>query len=136
MYFNDNIVKKSKNTVDLDGLMFKWDDDYQHQLCQEALQFMGHTFNEVEGMCLKTEHFSSQSDVRRCGEKGKISAIKDARNLVEKNECFGEVSKESPTKDMKSKALPLLIFMVAKRNFIIKSRVVANGGAQKICTVK
>ena len=66
-------------------LACKWDEDDQNQLHYEALQWMGCIFNEVEGMCLKTEHFSTQIYVRRCGEKEKISAMKDARNLVEKN---------------------------------------------------
>ena len=76
-------------------------------------------------MCLKKEQFSIQSDVKICGEKGKISVMKEIRDLAEKNDYFGEVSYESMTTGMNSKALTLLILMHAKRNGVIKSRGLA-----------
>ena len=62
--------------------------------------------------------------------------IKEINNLVEKNDYFSEVNHESLTEEMKSKALLLLVFMVAERNSNIKSRGVTNGSFQHIHTSK
>ena len=55
----------------------------------------------------------------------KLSAMKKIHNLAKKNQYFREINYESLTEEIKNKAL-LLIFMVAKRNSIIKTRGVAN----------
>ena len=52
--------------------------------------------------------------------------------MAENNDCFSEARYDSLTKEMKNKAFPLLMLIVAKINGIIKSRGVANGIIQKI----
>ena len=66
------------------------------------------------------------------GDKGKESAMKEMKSLVIKNQCFDELDYDSLTQDQKNKALPLLMFIVIKRNGTIKSRRVANGKTQKL----
>ena len=61
--------------------------------------------------------------------------MKELRNLTG-NECFGEIDCTSITQEMKDKALPILMFMVMKRNGEIKSRGVANGSFQRVYTDK
>ena len=87
-------------------------------------------------MCLKTEHLSIQSGIHKYSEQGKASAMKEMKNLVEKNDCFKEVDFNSLSDEMKSKAMPLLMLMISKRNRVFKSRGVAYGGCQKICIDK
>ena len=66
-FFNKSINQKNKNIADVDMSVSKWGDDNQHQCHHEAIQWMGHNFNEIEGMCLKKEKFSIQSGVKRYG---------------------------------------------------------------------
>jgi hypothetical protein len=47
--------------------------------------------------------------------------VKEIKNLVVKNNCFREIKYDSLTDEMKKSALPLLMFMVIKRNGDIKS---------------
>ena len=53
-----------------------------------------------------------------------------------KNNCFGEVDYKSITQEMKDRALPLLIFIVMKRNGELKLRGCTNGSFQRVCTKK
>ena len=53
--------------------------------------------------------------------------MKEMRSLEIKNLCFDEVDYDSLTQEQNDKALPLLMFMVMKRNGILNSRGVANG---------
>ena len=62
--------------------------------------------------------------------------MKEIRNLVD-NECFGELDYSSLTQEMKdNKALPILMFMVLKRNGLLKTRGVADGSVQRLYTNK
>jgi len=79
---------------------------------------------------------SIQEGIKRYGQKGKDSVMKKIQNLAEKNEYFCEIEYDSLTQEMKDKALPLLLFMVMKRNSDLKTRGVANGKNQKIYTDK
>ena len=79
---------------------------------------------------------SIQQGIKKYGQEGKDSVMKETRNLAEKNECFREVKYESLTQEMKDRALPLLLFMVMKRNGDLKTRGVANGKHQRMCTDK
>jgi hypothetical protein len=71
-----------------------------------------------------------QSGIKRCREKGKVSAMKEIWNLTIKNDCFREVEYESLTPAMKDKALPMLMFIVMKQNGDLKSRSYVNGSFQ------
>ena len=62
--------------------------------------------------------------------------MKETHNLSVENECFGQVYYEYLTQEMKDKALPLLMVMFMKRSGEIKSRGVANGSFQLVCTDK
>ena len=131
-YFNENMVEEHITTVEADEPIDRWDDKDHHQLYHEALNSMGYNFDDVEGMCLKSEQLIMQKGIKKHGDKGKMPAMKEMHNLATKNDCFGELECDSLTKEMKRKALPLLMFMTAKRNGEIKSRGVVNGSFQKI----
>lgn len=60
--------------------------------------------------------------------------MKEIRNLTTKNGYFGEIEYENLTKEMKPKALLVLMFVVAKRNREIKLRGVANRSFQQLYT--
>ena len=62
--------------------------------------------------------------------------MKEISNLTEKNNCFGEINYSSITQEMKDKALPLLMFIVIKRNGELKSHECTNGSYQRVCTEK
>ena len=53
------------------------------------------------------------------------------RNLAVKNNCFWELLREYLTKEMKRRALPLLIFMTLKTNGDLKSRGEDDGSFQR-----
>ena len=69
------------------------------------------------------------------GDRGKQSAMKEVKNLVSR-ECFGEVDYDSLTAEQKRNALPILMFMVEKRNGILKTRGCADGRRQRLWTDK
>ena len=55
--------------------------------------------------------------------------MKEMNNLAVKNEYFDKVDCKSLSDKHKSRALLMLIFMIIKRNCIIKLREVASGKA-------
>ena len=86
-------------------------------------------------MSFKAKQMSIQQGMKHYGDSGKKSALKEIENLTG-NECFGELDYASLTQEMKDKALPILIFMIMKRNVDLKSRGVANGSLQRVYTSK
>ena len=72
-------------------------------MCHEALQWIDFKGDEIEGLCFKTEQHNMQEGVKKFGGEGKISTMKDVRNLSIKNDCFGELKYDSLTKKMKQK---------------------------------
>ena len=94
----------------------KWDDEDQHQFHHKASQWMDFKQEEVEGLCFKTDHGSTQKGIKKFGDEEKASAMKDACNMVVKNDCFWEFPCKSLTKEMKQRALQSLMFMILKRN--------------------
>ena len=80
---------------------------------------------------MKTEQHSVQKGIE-FGKKGEESAMKEMRNLVAKNSCFEEIDYDSLSDKKKNRALPMLVFMIVKRNGIIKSYRVANGKNQRM----
>ena len=107
----------------------------EYQLYKEALQWFDFEFNKIDSMMFKAEHMSMQQGIHKYGEEGKKSALKEIANLTD-NECFGEIAYNTLTQEMKDQALPILMFMIMKRNGNIKSRGVANGSVQRAYTDK
>ena len=77
-----------------------------------------------------------QSGIKTHGNKGKASVMKEAHDLVTKNDSFGELNYDELADEMKIQALLLLILMTAKRNGDVKSRRVVNVSFQKTCASK
>ena len=131
-YFTDNIKIDQHDGFQpaIDNIA-KWDSDDQHQLYAESLKWLNFRSDEIDEFCFKAEHMSIKQGIKMHGQKGKDSVMKEIRNLAEKNECFKEVEYDSLSQEMKDRALPLLLFMVMKRNGDIKTRGVANGKNQR-----
>ena len=102
----------------------------------EALDWLGFRQNEIVELSFKAQQWSVQQGIRKFGDEGKKSAMKEIKNLAVKNNCFGEVDYKSLSQEKKDKALPVLMFMVKKRNGDIKTRGYANGSVQQIYTDK
>ena len=69
------------------------------------------------------------------GKKGKDSVMKEINNLVDRD-CFGETDYDALTPRQKKMALPILMFMIMKRNGELKTRGCADGRPQRLWTDK
>ena len=87
----------------------------QYSLFQEELTWFDFDVDEVSSMSFKAKQMSMQKGVKRYGDSGKKSALKEIENLTG-NECFRKIDYSSLTQEMKDKALPILMFMIMKRN--------------------
>ena len=67
--------------------------------------------------------------------EGKELALRKIKNLTD-NDFFGETKYEKLTQEQKDQVLPILMFMVLKRNGEIKTRGVTNGSVQRVHTNK
>lgn len=108
---------------------------HEYQMFADALQFCGYQPKEIEAMMYKVHTMSVKEGIRRHGKDAKASAMKEIKNLV-KNECFGVLEYEKLTQEMEDKALPILMFMIIKRNGLLKTRGVADGSVQRLYTNK
>ena len=107
----------------------------EYSMYVEALSWCDYQPNEIEALVYKTQQMSVREGIKRHGSEGKASAMKEVTNLVE-NDCFGETEYDKLTQQMKDKALPILMFMVMKRNGLLKTRGVADGSVQRLYTDK
>ena len=107
----------------------------EYGLYAEALTWFEFDHDEVSSMVFKAKKLNIQQGIRKFGDDGKKSAIKEIKNLTW-NECFSEVENKILTQEMKDQALPILMFMIMKRNGDIKTRGVANGIFQRVYTDK
>ena len=91
--------------------------------------------DDVTAMMFAAKQMSIQQGMKKYKEEGKASAMKEIINLTD-NDCFGETEYEKLSQDAKDKALPILMFMVMKRNGSLKTRGCANGSVQRLYTNK
>ena len=106
-----------------------------YSLYVEALQWFGFDMVESSGMAFKTQHLNVKQGIKQFGDDGKQSAMKEIENLTS-NECFGETDYDKLTQTQKDRALPILMFMIMKRNGKVKTRGVARGDLQRVYTNK
>jgi len=135
-YFREDIEETKLNVGNYSEFVERWDDKDQYQLYHEALDWLGFRQNEIVELSFKAQQWSVQQGIRKFGDEGKKSAMKEIKNLAVKNNCFGEVDYKPLSQEQKDKALPILMFMVKKRNGDIKTRGCANGSVQRIYTDK
>jgi len=133
-YFREDIEETKLKGGNYSEFIESWDDKDQYQLYHEALDWLGFRQNEIVELSFKAQQWSIQQGIRKFGDEGKKSTMKEIENLAVKNNCFGEVNYKSLSQEQKDKALPILIFMVKKRNGDIKTRGCANGCVQRIYT--
>ena len=82
-------------------------------------------------MLYAAKQISIQEGVRKYGLEGKELVLREIKNKMD-NDCFGETKYEKLTQEQKDRALPILMFVVSKRNGEIKTRGVANGSVQRV----
>ena len=101
----------------------------------EALQWLEFEQDEITGMMYAAKQMSVREGVRKYGSEGKDSVLREIKNLTD-NDCFGETKYKKLTQEQKDQALPILMFIVLKRNGEIKTIGVANGSVQRVYTNK
>ena len=127
--FDDTILKEDKGIKPLS-------EHDQYQLYVQALEWLDFKQDEVTDIMLQSKQWSIQKVIKSFGKEGKKSVLNEINNLAMKNNCFGEIKYEDLTQEMKDKALPILIFMVMKRNASLKRRGVVNVIIQRVYTDK
>ena len=132
-FYSENIQMETKITPNRDRIECLEQEEYQ--LYTEALQYFEYSQPEIEALVYKAKTMSVKQGIEQHGKEGKASAMKEITNLVE-NDCFGETDYNKLSQSMKDKALPILMFMVLKRNGLLKTRGVADGSVQRLFTNK
>ena len=134
-FFTDDISieETTIETNTYDKIESLEEDELQHYA--EALVWLDYKFDEVTDLVFAAKQYSINAGVKKYGAEGKESAVKEINNLL-KNECFGETDYDKLTQEQKDRALPILMFMILKRNGEIKTRGVANGSVQRLYTNK
>ena len=82
-----------------------------------------------------SKQMSIQEGVKSYKDEGKDSAMKQIINLTD-NDCFCETDYSKLDQEAKDKALSILMFMILKRNGLLKTRGCANGSVQRLYTSK
>jgi hypothetical protein len=134
-YFTENVqstMYKSDESQDNINLL-KVKDEQQHYV--EAMKWLDVDQGDIAAMMFATKQMSIQEGMRKYKDEGKESAMKEILNLTG-NDCFGEIEYSKLSQDDKDKALPILMFMVLKRNGLLKTRGCANGSVQRLYTNK
>ena len=134
-YFTQHVKQTIKETDKSDDSinLVKVKEEYQHYV--EAIKWLDVDQGDITGMMFATKQMSIQEGMRKYKDEGKDSAMKEIKNLTG-NDCFGEVDYDKISQDDKDKALPILMFMVLKRNGLLKTRGCANGSVQRLYTDK
>ena len=133
-FFTDGVVTTNLEKPSFDEKIERVEVDH-YALYTEALQWFDFNLEECAGMVFKAHQMNVKQGIKEYGEDGKASALKEINNLTS-NECFGEIEYEKLTQTQKDRALPILMFMIMKRNGDIKTRGVANGSLQRVYTNK
>ena len=132
-YFIEGVTETELETPTFEEKISRESEHYS--LYVEALQWFGFDMNESSGMAFKTQHLNVKQGIKQFGDDGKQSAMKEIENLTS-NECFGETDYDKLTQTQKDRALPILMFMIMKRNGKVKTRGCARGDLQRVYTNK
>jgi hypothetical protein len=134
-YFTENVTETTCNTSESPAKinLIKVKEEQQHYL--DAMKWMDVEQEDITAMMFAAKQMSIQEGMKKYKEEGKASAMKEIINLTD-NDCFGETEYEKLSQDAKDKALPILMFMVLKRNGSLKTRGCANGSVQRLYTNK
>ena len=91
--------------------------------------------DDIVAMMFAMKQMSIQEGMRKYKDEGKSSGMKEILNLTQ-NDYFGETDYNTLNQDAKDKVLPILMFMIRKRNGMLKTRGCANGSVQRLYTSK
>ena len=133
-FFADGVVVTNLEKPSFDEKIERVEVDH-YALYTEALEWFEFNLEECAGMVFKAQQMNVKQGIKEYGDDGKASALKEIDNLTS-NECFGEIEYDRLTQTQKDRALPILMFMIMKRNGDIKTRGVANGSLQRVYTNK
>jgi hypothetical protein len=134
-YFTENVQQTVyDNDTSSDKInLVKVKEEYQHYV--ETIKWMDVDQGDITAMMFATKQMSIQEGMKKYKDEGKDSAMKEILNLTG-NDCFGEMDYNKLSQEDKDKALPILMFMVMKRNGLLKTRGCANGSVQRLYTNK
>ena len=134
-YFTENVTETTCNTSESPNKinLIKVKEEQQHFV--EAIKWMDVEPDDITAMMFAAKQMSIQEGMKKYKDEGKASAMKEIINLTDNN-CFGETEYEKLSQEAKDKALPILMFMVLKRNGSLKTRGCANGSVQRLYTNK
>ena len=134
-YFTKNVQQTIKETDKSDTTinLVKVKEEYQHYV--ESMKWLDVDQGDITAMVFATKQMSIQEGMRKYKDEGKDLAMKEIKNLTG-NDCFGEVDYDKISQDDEDKALPILMFMVLKRNGLLKTRECTNGSVQRLYTNK
>ena len=133
-YFSDNLTVTNVHSTEYTESILSLEIN-EYRLYTEALHWLQFNQDETANMIFKMKQMNIQQGINRYGNKGKKSAMKEIQNIT-KNKCFGEIPRGTLTQETKDRALPILMFMIMKRNSDLKSRGVADGRVQGLYTNK
>ena len=91
--------------------------------------------HDITAMMFAAKQMSIQEGIKRYKDEGKSPAMNEIINLTE-NDCCGETDYSKLDQEAKDKAIPILMFMILKRNGLLKTRGCANGSVQWLYTSK
>jgi hypothetical protein len=134
-YFVEDVTETSYGTDESQDKisLVKVKEEYQHYV--DAIQWMDVEQEDITAMMFAAKQMSIQEGMKKYKDEGKASAMKEIINLTD-NDCFGETEYDKLSQEAKDKALPILMFMVLKRNGSLKTRGCANGSVQRLYTNK
>jgi hypothetical protein len=134
-YFVEDVTETSYSTSESPDKinLITVKEEYQHYL--DAITWLDVEQEDITAMMFAAKQMSIQEGMKKYKDEGKASAMKEIINLTD-NDCFGETDYEKLSQEAKDKALPILMFMVLKRNGSLKTRGCANGSVQRLYTNK
>eukprot|EP00536_Pseudo-nitzschia_multiseries_P018072 jgi/Psemu1/54022/gm1.54022_g len=104
----------------------------EHQNFVSALEYIENVDSHHNFLMEYTmTQMSIWEELKRDGDQGKASIMKEIHNLVSQD-CFEEVNQNTMTSDHRQQALPILMFMLMKRDARLKSRGCADGRPQQL----
>lgn len=93
----------------------------EHQNYLEVMKWLDVDQNKITDIMFATKQMSIQQGIRLYNKQGKELAMKELINLTN-NDCFGETNYDSLTQEEKNKAFPILMFIILKKNWLLKTQ--------------
>ena len=103
----------------------------EYQNCIYTVKWMDVGQDDIVAIMFVTKQMSIQEGMRKYKDEGKCSAMKEIL-ILPKYDCFGETDYSKLIQKAKDKASPILMFMMLKRNGLLKTQGCANDSVQRL----